>query len=98
MTLLLKTLSPYAYKMLYLPSSKRAGFMQSDKNVDDNSINVWPAGLDKTPANCFKMKAGNVCQCQFKIDWGVQCAHELCADKNSLWKSLILDGYTHMCS
>ena len=72
--------------------------MQSDKDVGDNSINVWPAGLDKTPSNCFKMMPGNVCQCQFKIDWGVQCAHELCADKNSLWKSLILDGYTHMCS
>ena len=80
-TLARKSLSPYAYKMLYLPSSQRASYMMSDINTCDNSINVWPAGLDKTLTNCFKMRPGNICHCQFKIDWGVQCAHELCADK-----------------
>ena len=51
-----KALSPYAYKMLYIPASKASLFLQSDVNQDDKSTNVWPAATDKTPTNCYTIK------------------------------------------
>ena len=84
-----KNLSPYAYKQLYLPATQRSLFLQSKVEfvVDVNSlkevrtVSIWPAGQDMNLHNCFVLSDGKPCTCRVKIDFHIQCCHELYADK-----------------
>ena len=80
-TLAEKSLSPYAYKLLYIPTSKRASFLQSERNILNKDVTVWPAGEIKRPSNSYILAKDKDCTCQFKLDYAVQCQHEIFFDR-----------------
>lgn len=74
-----KTLSLFTIKLLYYPTSKRAIFLQFQRNHFDNYkyISVWSTGEIKWPSNITILRNNMNCNCQFKIDYNVQCEREV---------------------
>ena len=75
-----KSLSPYCYKIHYVTSSKRAKRLQSYRDSVNGNVSVWPSGETQTISNSFILGKDKDCICQTKIDFDIQCEHELVYD------------------
>lgn len=72
-----KTLCNYAYKTFFEKSLLQSMGFQKEKLIGVEGHIVWPIDYIQTTLNSTIMQTGKRCKCQKRIDFDVQCGHEL---------------------
>ena len=74
-----QSLSAYAYEMWH-KSIVQSERLQSKINFETNCFHVWPANEEFQETIHVTLGVGKRCECNIRIDYDIQCKHELSVD------------------
>ena len=72
-----RTLAYYPYKHFFEKCLLQSTGLQFEKMVGIEGFIVWPIDYVQTTLNSTIVKRGTRCKCQKRIDFDIQCEHEL---------------------
>ena len=81
-TIARKALSQVPHQNFFVKQLKSSQLLQKEYVIESSSHHVWPIGVsfDDNDENHITINDGDRCPCWRRVDYNIQCKHELCIE------------------